>query len=618
MIELSAWALSGAFDPALNKPVPEAGKLADGFVATNLGRRMTVSALLEFAVWVKSTGPSKSAPAAAPKPSVGRQAEVTKRLAALIGPYKEAVSQNGPAAAQMRSRMDAAKKHIVQRDFEEAAKDLDELEPLVEQSKAVAPKGLAGDGPAQPLEGLVRPAFASAAAGAPGGISGGPQTAPQRILKSLQIRSNGHSLVLAPGGRMQLFPIATYTDGSSEAIPPNLVDWMVDPDDETIKVDEKGTASGRYPGVAHVKAKDKHFGKVSPPITFTVREIQPAGDSPGFSKLPRELLQVYGRAKEAHEFLLESVRELDRSRKVLPPTSEILKEIDNNTTEPLSNRADRGLIHKEVQEQVAARMGDLKAAAEASDKQIKPLMKKILAEKLLQDAAELRKKAEEMEKARERFMKFLEDGLKIAKAVAVPELKVIDALEMIGTAIRVENDLAKEFNAGVYGTIEELREKANQEEKQAHDMRLDALKEEVKLHEEARKRAEAEMEPALESLLKIANEIDDRSKKIEAGYDASPKARKGKFQFSFLRSLMDVARRIVNTLVPAGRKSAGDAYKAISKFERSQHANVHQLNDDVLAWAEEAKVIGEQTADILDDLADLQEEAHEAMAHKYN
>src|SRR5262249_21823943 len=154
-----------------------------------------------------------------------------------------------------------------------------------------------------------------------------------------------------------------------------------------------------YPGVAHVKAKDKHFGKVSPPITFTVREIQPAGDSPGFSKLPRELLQVFGRAKEAHEFLLESVRELDRSRKVLPPTSEILKEIDNNTTEPLSNRADRGLIHKEVQEQVAARISDLKAAAEASDKQIKPLMKKILAEKLLQDVAELRKKAEEMEKA---------------------------------------------------------------------------------------------------------------------------------------------------------------------------------------------------------------------------
>jgi hypothetical protein len=56
------------------------------------------------------------------------KAKVTERLAALIGRYKQAVSQNGPAAAEMQSHMAAVKKHVTQRDFEQAAKDLDELE----------------------------------------------------------------------------------------------------------------------------------------------------------------------------------------------------------------------------------------------------------------------------------------------------------------------------------------------------------------------------------------------------------------------------------------------------------------------------------------------------------
>jgi hypothetical protein len=60
---------------------------------------------------------------------------VKNRLAALIGPYKEAVSHDGAAAAQMRTIMSSVTKHITQRDFEQAARALDELEPLIEGSK---------------------------------------------------------------------------------------------------------------------------------------------------------------------------------------------------------------------------------------------------------------------------------------------------------------------------------------------------------------------------------------------------------------------------------------------------------------------------------------------------
>jgi hypothetical protein len=84
---------------------------------------------------------------AAPQgPKAGRQAELTKRLAALIGPYKEAASRNGPAAGQMQLHMAAAKKHIIERNFEQAAKEFDELEPLIVQFKVPLLNGIMADG----------------------------------------------------------------------------------------------------------------------------------------------------------------------------------------------------------------------------------------------------------------------------------------------------------------------------------------------------------------------------------------------------------------------------------------------------------------------------------------
>ena len=122
-----------------------------------------MSALLDFANWVKAAGPSAvagarpGAPAAAgsapakeaneskassPPPNPKLEAEVKKRLGALVGPYKEALSQNGPAAAQLKLQMDAVKKHVALHDFEQAAKDLDNLEPLVEHAKIQAPSSV--------------------------------------------------------------------------------------------------------------------------------------------------------------------------------------------------------------------------------------------------------------------------------------------------------------------------------------------------------------------------------------------------------------------------------------------------------------------------------------------
>jgi hypothetical protein len=106
-----------------------------------------MSELQNFANWVKAVGPSVAlaagsgavvgAAGGAPRKDqkAQRQAEVTKRLAALVGPYKEAMSLGGPAAAKMQSLMAAVKQQITQQDFQHAAKVLDDLEPLVERSK---------------------------------------------------------------------------------------------------------------------------------------------------------------------------------------------------------------------------------------------------------------------------------------------------------------------------------------------------------------------------------------------------------------------------------------------------------------------------------------------------
>src|SRR5262249_31595595 len=120
---------------------PSRGKLR-----TTCGRRTTMSALRDFVAHIRTkmrggslgepVDKSKpSAPLAAPTPSADHNSAVTKRLAALVGPYKEAGSLGGPAAAKMQSLMAAVKQHITQQDFQQAAKVLDDLEPLIGQFK---------------------------------------------------------------------------------------------------------------------------------------------------------------------------------------------------------------------------------------------------------------------------------------------------------------------------------------------------------------------------------------------------------------------------------------------------------------------------------------------------
>jgi hypothetical protein len=119
-----------------------------------------------------------------PTSNVQRQTDLTKRLGALIGPYKEAVSQNGPAAAQMQGLMAAAKQLITQRNVDQASKILDDLEQLVGQSETMAPVSAAPAASPAAQDFRHEPGFGKGADAGGGAVSNLPEskpaTAPQR------------------------------------------------------------------------------------------------------------------------------------------------------------------------------------------------------------------------------------------------------------------------------------------------------------------------------------------------------------------------------------------------------------------------------------------------------
>jgi hypothetical protein len=141
----------------------------------------------DFWNWVKVAGPSVAAGACQDSTVVAEEGvngqaaprtdnlkkEVTNRLGALVGPYKDAVAQDGPTVAQMKTEMDAAKKYIVGGDFEKAAKALDRLEPLVAGHKTQNTKGGTSNGTVRPTFGDRPQREAAPAAGeGPGAADG--------------------------------------------------------------------------------------------------------------------------------------------------------------------------------------------------------------------------------------------------------------------------------------------------------------------------------------------------------------------------------------------------------------------------------------------------------------
>jgi hypothetical protein len=77
--------------------------------------------------------PTQPAPSAGPKTSgnIELKAAVSKRLAALVDGYRNAIAQKGPEAAHLGELFASFKRLVAAQDYAQAAKVLDELERLV-------------------------------------------------------------------------------------------------------------------------------------------------------------------------------------------------------------------------------------------------------------------------------------------------------------------------------------------------------------------------------------------------------------------------------------------------------------------------------------------------------
>lgn len=72
------------------------------------------------------------------------QAQIKVRLAALVGPYKEAVAENGPEAQELKEHFSFITTSAGKGKFDEAAKGLGSLESLLDQRKNPTTPGLGG------------------------------------------------------------------------------------------------------------------------------------------------------------------------------------------------------------------------------------------------------------------------------------------------------------------------------------------------------------------------------------------------------------------------------------------------------------------------------------------
>jgi hypothetical protein len=441
-----------------------------------------------------------------------------------------------------------------------------------------------------------------------------------RGLTAIEITTNGRPYTLDPGGRMYLFPMGTFDDGHTEQLRGDLVAWNTD-DPDTITVDAKGIATAGSYGKAKITVTEKSTGITSPAITLTVDDTKPAGDSIAKDKLPAELVKIYDKASLDYQTLQVKAQQMDQARQALPPENEIFEEIARNTSKSTTESADNLRMKKEMAQDVLGRFNDLKTWMEFFKKQQDAAVAKIQAEELLQDAAELRERAEQLKKATESVFKVIEDGLslgtKIGTLVVAPELEVIDVLEAVEAGIHAVGDLVGEF----HGSAEQMLDKAKKEEKDAHDTRLKALRDEVQNLANAYQQTEKNAAPTLDLFQKIADEAKAKTKTVEKDYDKDAKSKaptKGKFQFALLNKPIELASAIVKTVAPQARKSAMDAYGALDRFEKTQKRSLGALKKDTLAWTRDSAVIAESAADALKDLAELQDAAHETMASAHD
>jgi outer membrane protein OmpA-like peptidoglycan-associated protein len=233
------------------------------------------------------------------------QKAVTRRLAVLVDPYKKAMAEKGPNVGRVQTLMTAVKTDIARRDFAQASKDLDQLEPLLAPSgNGALPKSAASPTGDSAASMAGDPVMASPFVQA-GGVSAAPsraippdaeRAAPTQLdelpvlpLQSIMVRPT--SSTIAGGGGTKTFKAEGLDSGGTPV--DVVVVWSSnDPAVEIDPVTGIATAREAVSVTATIRATHQDsgvFGEakatvVPPPASKAPRpepKAPPGGSAPG-------------------------------------------------------------------------------------------------------------------------------------------------------------------------------------------------------------------------------------------------------------------------------------------------------------------------------------------------
>jgi hypothetical protein len=234
-------------------------------------------------------------------------------------------------------------------------------------------------------------------------------------------------------------------------------------------------------------------------------------------------------ARQDFSGMKAAAQEAEKIKKTIPNVREIiasLKKADRISADEAKQAKAAYLIFDAFAEKVVEVQEDAKNAALAASAAVKEFK----ADDLEERAKKLREEAERAKSAIEKIFAAAGTALKLTMAIASPD--PLSKLELASTAFETLESMTKIFGNGTGGLIEQ----AEENERTAHDLKLDAVEERMKQTRQHLENLQKRQESAIRLYGKARVLIAMTGKAPMKGFDANTK---GKFQFKTLEDYAD-------------------------------------------------------------------------------
>jgi len=400
-----------------------------------------------------------------------------------------------------------------------------------------------------------------------------------------------------PKGHLGIKPVAEYLGNISAA---------ADKEAQDVGKDQKSSAAAKSSGpVASVKTPYGGFAyfsddKANKGLIETLQK--------GIEKLSDAHLDFSG--------MKAAAQEAAKIKKTIPDVREIianLKKADRISADEAKQAKAAYLIFDGFEEKVVEVQEDAKNAALAAAAAVKDLSAIDLEEK----AKKLREEAEAAKSAIEKIFAAATTALKIVKAIASPD--PLSKLELASTAVETLESMTKLFGNGTGGLIQQ----AEENEKTAHDLKLQAVEERMKQTRQHLENLQRRQDSAIKLYGKAKVLIAMTGKSPMKGFD---KTTEGKFKFETLeayadrlaevcdlgKDVVDEAKLAFDICDVLRAQAAGGKWK-LPEPEESKKI-LQQMKDEAVKLGKEAGVFYHAASPARAEAQALYAEAQEALA----